>query len=488
MDNTTFGGDAPALPQWTGPPQAIIHTQCLLYASLFASLLAAFLAMLGKQWLNEYDSIDLRGSAIERSQDRQRKLNGINAWYFDQVIGSLPVMLQASLLLLGCALSKYLWEIDTTVAAVVVGVTSFGVLFYLFIVVAGSASGNCPYQTPLSNFIRGPLCSLFVRHSFLHTLYSNWWSEIRKFPSWVTVCLCLTFLPWLLIALALHILPLPLWISVKFARRMYAWWVAGSPAPYQVPDSSVTELDFHCVSWILQTSSDITIKEPAVNFLGTIMPPPGLSSSAKSTILVICFDAFNSCWVGCDGHLMPIANGLEQTGETSALSFLTAYSSVVTTEPTSAVIESVRNRFKKAFPHCIHSPHPIISAVLGVLRWGYMVMVNWRCYNPPNHELIIFSRALAQVVQFNLKTVDPSIPDWAIGFVFHFLSQKPLPPTSVVIDCLTIIATDLKCNVPDAGCAVWGANAMEMFEKYVCTPTTIAFLINSHQGTAQTTF
>ena len=80
--------------------------------------------MLGKQWLNKYDSIDLRGSAIERSRDRQRKLNGIKAWYFDQVIGSLPVMLQAALLLLGCALSKYLWEIHTTVAAVVIGAFS----------------------------------------------------------------------------------------------------------------------------------------------------------------------------------------------------------------------------------------------------------------------------------------------------------------------------------------------------------------------------
>ena len=487
MDNTTFGGDAPALPQWTGPPQAIIHTQCLLYASLFASLLAAFLAMLGKQWLNKYDSIDLRGSAIDRSQDRQRKLNGINTWYFDQVIGSLPVMLQAALLLLGCALSKYLWEIDTTVAAVVVGVTSFGVLFYLFVVVAGTASIDCPYQTPLSNFIRGPVCSLLARYSASYTFCSGVWSNIHS--GWDIICAFLILPPALLITLAFDILRLPFWISVKFACRMYTWWVRGFPAPGQVLDSRATELDCHCVSWILQTSSDIAIKKLTVNFLGTIQPPPGLDSSIESTILITCFDTLTSVWAGGNRKQTPIASGLEQTAETSALSFLAAYSSAVTTEPTSAVAEDVRNRYKKAFPHYYnYHPYPIKSVVHGVFQRFPNVVVDWKCYNPPDDELIIFSRALAQVVQFNSETLGFSFPDWVITFVFRFLSQKPLPPTSVIVDCLTLIAIDLKCNVPDAERAVRDADAMEIFERCVCTPTRITFLINSHQGTGRTTF
>ena len=68
IDNTTFGGDTPTLPQWDGPPHAIVQVQAILFASLTASLFSAFLAMLGKQWLNRYDSADMRGSAIERSQ------------------------------------------------------------------------------------------------------------------------------------------------------------------------------------------------------------------------------------------------------------------------------------------------------------------------------------------------------------------------------------------------------------------------------------
>ena len=132
----------------------MVHVEAILYASLAASLFAAFLAMLGKQWLNRYASTDLRGSIVERGRHRQRKLDGINAWYFDSVMGSLPLMLQSALLLLGCALSRYLWEVNTTIASVVLGVTSFGLLFYLFIVIAGAVSEVCPYQTPGSYLIR----------------------------------------------------------------------------------------------------------------------------------------------------------------------------------------------------------------------------------------------------------------------------------------------------------------------------------------------
>ena len=41
-------------PAWNGPAGEIVATLDLLYASLLMSLLAAFVAMLGKQWLNRY--------------------------------------------------------------------------------------------------------------------------------------------------------------------------------------------------------------------------------------------------------------------------------------------------------------------------------------------------------------------------------------------------------------------------------------------------
>lgn len=100
-----------------------------MYASLLISLLAAFVAILGKQWLNRY----LRhagGSVIERCGDRQRKCDGLQEWSFHLFVESLPVMLQIALLLLACGLCRYMASVNTPVAGVLITLTALGVLFY----------------------------------------------------------------------------------------------------------------------------------------------------------------------------------------------------------------------------------------------------------------------------------------------------------------------------------------------------------------------
>ncbi|KAF9783437.1 hypothetical protein BJ322DRAFT_1070828 [Thelephora terrestris] len=460
IDNTTFGGEAPALPQWAGPPQSIVHVQCLLYASLFASLLAAFIAMLGKQWLSRYGSIDLRGSAIERSQDRQRKLNGINAWCLSHVLESLPLMLQAALLLMGCALSRYLWEVDTTVAAVVVGMTSCGVLFYLSVVIAGAASINCPYQTPASSLIRRSLRSAhdrFVRGSFCYS-----WFTGREGSNYVFIgCLRNIHFPFIPFALAADIwnfVLLPLKILVNFVLLTFPWLLGVTPVPHQALEKWVTELDFHCALWVLRRSSDIAIKELAVNFLRKILPHPGLDFPTKHAILVDCFDTFSSCFIGGDNDETPIANGLEELAATSAMCFLLTWSSVATTEPMFYVIEDIHTRHDVLFPlHPVEqqgNQYPIVvSAAHGLFGRGrFLTKIDWRSYNPPINELVSFSRALSNVSQIacNGWWNERPVCIWTTHFAFHFLSQEVPPPPSVVVDCLTLIAIALKCSVPDA--------------------------------------
>ena len=124
-----------------------------MYASLLISLLAAFVAMLGKQWLNRYLR-NTGGSTIERCGDRQRKCDGLKKWPFHFFVESLPVMLQAALLLLACGLCKHMASINTPVAGVLITLTVLGVLFYLGIVVVGTTSYECPFQTPLSVALR----------------------------------------------------------------------------------------------------------------------------------------------------------------------------------------------------------------------------------------------------------------------------------------------------------------------------------------------
>ena len=153
MNNSLFPDADPGSVNWTGPPPEIVTAQCLLYASLATSLFAAFLAMLGKQWVNRYIQ-NRGGSAADKSRDRQRKLDGLEKWYFHLTIENLPVILQFALLLLGCALARYLWLTNRTVAGVILTFTLFGVASYIFFTLAATFYYNCPYQTPLFILIR----------------------------------------------------------------------------------------------------------------------------------------------------------------------------------------------------------------------------------------------------------------------------------------------------------------------------------------------
>jgi len=125
-----------------------------MYASLLISMLAALVAMLGKQWLNRY----LRnsgGSMIERYGDRQRKCDGLEKWPLHSFVESLPLMLQVALLLLASGLCRHMWTINTPVAWTLISLTGLGVVFYIGIVIAGMSSYACPFQTPASIALRG---------------------------------------------------------------------------------------------------------------------------------------------------------------------------------------------------------------------------------------------------------------------------------------------------------------------------------------------
>ena len=159
--NVTTGNvppDQPVTPpRWAGPNPAIRQAQATLYATLCATLFAAFLATLGKQWLNRYSQTHTRGSIEDRCREREQKLGGIDRWQFHIVMQFATLTIQASLALLGSALSRYLWEVDRTVSSVVIGFTSVGCVLYIAIVALSVHSFDCPFQTPLSSLLRSTI-------------------------------------------------------------------------------------------------------------------------------------------------------------------------------------------------------------------------------------------------------------------------------------------------------------------------------------------
>jgi len=453
----------------------------MLYASLTASLFSAFLAMLGEQWLNQYVSTNMRGTAIERSQNRQRKLNGIVNWYFEYVMESLPLMLQVALLLLGSALGKYLWGINATIALVVLGVTSFGITFYLFVVVAGAASESCPYQTPGSRILHlvppavvsaASTIRLVVKHSIIVKMF-----EEGEYLSWPPQSPChaillfirvLCFLPVALANAFFQLGQATVKSLVALAHQVYTWLLSTPYTSVHKLDRQTTLLDLQCISWTLQTSLDKAVHLSALESLATMVE----LDNFYPTLVVDCFNIFVACTRVINNSVV-ITHGLEQLATTSATCFLHTFSHLLVTDPRSSIIKDVHHQYKRVFQG---SPRFNDLPSLHVF-WTISSVFN-SAFDPPqtrqfslgggrlsNHEHIILSHTQAKIAQFRYQEYQGRswiVSDWNLTFVLHSLFLDPLPPISVVVDCLSIIAIALGCNVPSTRVAI-------LDKKYVYT-------------------
>ena len=464
IDNTTFGDNVPPIPQWSGPPHTTVQVQAILYASLAASLFSAFLAMLGKQWLNRYASIDMRGSAIERSQNRQRKLDGIITWYFDTVMESLPLMLQFALLLLGCALSRYLWEINTAVASVVIGVTSFGVASYAFFVIAGTASVSCPYQTPGAHALRRialrALRSAFY-NSFIISRFVTWRdAATNDFECSMEYIVPLSAITLLFPIILLISLAIDIYLLGRTTMRAF---VANAPGWFRLArgwDPQTTGLDLRCISWMVQTSLDKTIHLSALRLLATMTT----LGSFDPALVSACFDILTGCVsiISADNKAV-IPQESEELAALSVLCFLRTLSHPTIIGPTSGVFEDMRRRYVKTFPiktsfeglpssHCfwmIHNIfHPSIDPIYLIPPWRRCPpKIQWRDHTLSSTERV----ALIQLGRFRYQRKRPQkVPRWILRYAHHLLSRDSLPSASAVADCLSIIATDLGLTIPNA--------------------------------------
>ncbi|KAJ6552611.1 hypothetical protein DFH09DRAFT_1167112 [Mycena vulgaris] len=140
-------------PDGPGPSTLVIAAQILLYISLFATLLAALLSVLGKQWLLHYGEAGNRGTIEERGLERQHKLEGLRKWKFEYVMQAFPLLLQLALLLFWAALSVYLWTINLPLAVTVITLTSLSTISYIILLISAMKYPNSPYQTPLSSLL-----------------------------------------------------------------------------------------------------------------------------------------------------------------------------------------------------------------------------------------------------------------------------------------------------------------------------------------------
>jgi len=226
-------------------------------------------------------------------------------------------MLQISLLLLACGLSRHMASINASVAGVLITFIIVGIVFYLGIVVAGTSSYECRFQTPASTALRdlwkeiGPRITPVVP-PIINTLCSIWdvvlcqilrvvlrlplqldiWHRFRRpHPSNVGEDLPIPWLAdlcklWkgvrsrilqvtrrLLLALKLHLgdrfrsPPLPTTQKGSSVSQETDPWVTPKELTSFLWDNAN---DVRCVSWILRNITDPEAVDAAVRLAGTI--------------------------------------------------------------------------------------------------------------------------------------------------------------------------------------------------------------------------
>lgn len=155
-----------SLQAWEGASNVVLWTQALAYLSLGLSLLAAFGAVLGKQWLGHFKTSRYGyGTRKERGVRRQRKLQGINDWYLHHILDALPIMLQLSLLLFGISLAMNLLLEQKGLGILITVLVVFGITVYFSTFMIGLKYSDSPFQNGLTILAKPLLKYIWLRTS-----------------------------------------------------------------------------------------------------------------------------------------------------------------------------------------------------------------------------------------------------------------------------------------------------------------------------------
>src|SRR5450432_4146565 len=102
------------------PTFEAISINCLLFASLGASLIAALASVVALQWVADYDAAITRGgsSPENRAKRRQFRHAGVVGWRMSEIIASLPLLLYSSVVLFWVGAIQWMWTLHHIVGYV----------------------------------------------------------------------------------------------------------------------------------------------------------------------------------------------------------------------------------------------------------------------------------------------------------------------------------------------------------------------------------
>lgn len=162
------------------PASTSVIANCFLLSSLCFSLLAAVGAMLGKEWLQNYDRTGRSGPLEAQGRFRQQKYTAAQQWRLEEIVQLLPNALLLSVLLFFVGLILLLIPMNKAVAGIVIAFAGLGTLLTLATIVIGGVSPHCPYQGATSRGLRWVGKEVSLRHKESIRMVGHVWSVLAS--------------------------------------------------------------------------------------------------------------------------------------------------------------------------------------------------------------------------------------------------------------------------------------------------------------------
>jgi len=147
-----------------------------------------------------------------------------------------------------------------------------------------------------------------------------------------------------------------------------------------------------------------------------------------------------------NGDRVTTRPGQERVAGVASVCLLRALSGV---GPESNLAEGMRQRYIEGIPYGAEFEGPLRHTKIAIhallIRSQERQSFGWIDHEPCTQDHASFANTLIQAAYNRRK--HGRVPRWVLRFALHFLSRDPPPPTSLVADCLTIVAIDLDCDV-----------------------------------------
>ena len=160
LNNSTTPAFEPTVFQ---VPSNTVAVNMLLFLSLALVLIDAFLAMLVKGWLKEFDHGWRKHTIAHlRAQERERRLKELEHWKLRELVALLPVLIQGSLLLFCIGLIVLIFPLHLLSAILSSLALVFGVGFYGFTTYVSLVNDYAPFSSPVSRLLARGLAILHI--------------------------------------------------------------------------------------------------------------------------------------------------------------------------------------------------------------------------------------------------------------------------------------------------------------------------------------